>query len=220
MRRLSCCGLTSVYRTAGAEWIVTVLMTPSVRLTLAQACAHRIGLPEVFRSGDSPDPVYPAGAGIRGSRQKRRAELFRRTHVAGKKLARRAEFLLECAAMSAAIKQFVLMMMMMALPLQGLAAVFVSVCKDDPTHGSSVVKSYHQHADKHAHDAPAPDHDHPLAANDCGSDHCGTGSAVAVPMTAAWLPATPSSEHSLFLATSISGHVPEQPQRPPRAILR
>src|SRR3990172_11480501 len=107
--------------------------------------------------------------------------------------------------MLAAIKQFALVMMMMALPLQGLAAVFISVCPNDPTHGSSVVESDHQHADKHNHDAPAPDHDHPLAANDLGSDHCGTGSAVAVPMTATRLPATPSSEHSLFLATSVSG---------------
>lgn len=119
-----------------------------------------------------------------------------------------------------AMKKFALVMMMMVLPLQGLAAVFVSVCNNDSTHGSSVGKSDHQHADQHDHDAFAPDHDHPLAANDLGSDHCGTGSAVAVPMTATKLPATPSSEHSLFLATSVSGHIPEQPQRPPRAVLR
>jgi len=160
------------------------------------------------------------GSSCSNSGQERRAELFRRTHVAGKKLARRAESLLECAAMLAAIKQFALVMMMMALPLQGLAAVFISVCPNDPTHGSSVVKSDHQHADKHDHDAPAPDRDHPLAASDVGSDHCGTGSAVAVPMTVTKLPSTPSSERSLFLATSISGHIPEQPQRPPRAVLR
>jgi len=147
-------------------------------------------------------------------------ELFPRTRVHKKKLACRAESLLECAAMLAAMKKFALVMMMMALPLQGLAAVFISVCPNDPTHGSSVVKSDHQHADKHDHDAPAPDHDHPLAASDVGSDHCSTGSAVAVPMTVTKLPSAPSSERSLFLATSISGHIPEQPQRPPRAVLR
>ena len=113
------------------------------------------------------------------------------------------------------MKKFALVMMMLALPLQGLAAVFISVCQYDPAHGSSAVKTDHQHADQHGHDAPAPDHDHPLAANDFGSDHCGTGSAVAVPMTATKLPATPSPEHSLFLAISFSGHIPEQPQRPP-----
>jgi len=147
-------------------------------------------------------------------------ELFPRTRVHKKKLACRAESLLECAAMLAAMKKFALVMMMMALPLQGLAAVFISVCQNDPTHGSSAVKSDHQHADKHDRDAPAPDHDHPLAANDFGSDHCSTGSAVAVPVTASKLPATPNSGYSLFLATSFSGHIPEQPQRPPRAVLR
>jgi len=142
------------------------------------------------------------------------------TPALSKKLARWNEYLLECAAMLAAMKKFALVMMMMVLPLQGLAAVFVSVCKNDPAHGSSVVKSDHQHADQHDRDAPAPDHDHPLAASDVGSDHCGTGSAVAVPMTVTKLPSTPSSERSLFLATSVSGHIPEQPQRPPRAVLR
>src|SRR3989304_4578100 len=73
-------------------------------------------------------------------------ELFPRTRVHKKKLACRAESLLECAAMLAAMKKFALVMMMMALPLQGLAAVFISVCQNDPTHGSSAVKSYHQHA--------------------------------------------------------------------------
>ena len=124
--------------------------------------------------------------------------------------------------MLAAIKRLALVMLMAACSLQGLAAVVIPVCQNDPTHGSSVAKSDHRHADKHDydHDAPAPDHDHPIAASDFGSDHCSTGSAVAVPVTAIKLPSTPSSERSLFLATSISGHIPEQPQRPPRAVLR
>lgn len=118
------------------------------------------------------------------------------------------------------MKKFALVMMMMALPLQGLAAIVIAVCQIDPAQGSSVVKSDHQHADKHDHDAPAPDHDHPLAASDVGSDHCSTGSAVAVPITVTKLPSTPGSERSLFFAAYVLGHIPEQPQRPPRAVLR
>ena len=147
-------------------------------------------------------------------------KLFPRKRVHEKKLAYRAESLLECAAMLDVMKKFalVMMIMIMALPLQGLAASVISVCQNDPTHGSSVVKFDYQHADIHDRDAPAPDHDHPLAASDIGSDHCSSGSAFAVQVTATKLPATPNSGHNLFLPTSFSGHFPEQPQRPPRAV--
>ncbi len=136
-------------------------------------------------------------------------------------LARRAKSLLECAAMLTAFKRLALVMVMVALPLQGLAAVVIPVCQSDPAQESSAAKSEHRHADKHDHDhgAPAPDHDHPIAASDFGSDHCGAGLAFAIPVMATKPPAAPGSEHSVFLATSISEHIPEQPRRPPRAAL-
>ena len=143
------------------------------------------------------------------------------TPALSKNLARRNEFLLECAAMSAAIKQFVLVLLIAVLPVQALAAIVVPLCKQGIATSVVAVADHTQHdGDHHDHDAPAPGHEHPFTAGEVGSDHCGTGSAVAVPMTVTKLPSTPSSERSLFLATSVSGHIPEQPQRPPRAVLR
>jgi len=117
--------------------------------------------------------------------------------------------------MLAAFKRLALVMVMAVLPLQGLAAVVIPVCQNDPTHGSSVAKSDHRHADKHDHDAPAPDHDHPLAASDFGSDHCSTGSAFAIPVMSAGLAPAATAERNWFAAAYRSGFIPEQPQRPP-----
>jgi len=141
------------------------------------------------------------------------------TPALSKKLARWNEYLLECAAMLDAMKKFALVMLIAVLPVQALAAIVVPLCKQGIATSVVAVADQTQH-DGDQRDAPAPGHEHPFTAGEVGSDHCGAGSAVAVPMTVTKLPSTPSSERSLFLATSVSGHIPEQPQRPPRAVLR
>ena len=125
-------------------------------------------------------------------------------------------------AMLAALKRLALVMVMAALPLQGFAAIVIPVCQNDPAHGSSVGKSDHGHADghDHGHDSSAPDHDHPIAAGDFGSDHCGTGSAFVIPVMISTSPApAATAERSWFAAAYCSGFIPEQPQRPPRSVL-
>ena len=120
--------------------------------------------------------------------------------------------------MSSAVNKFVLAFLIAVLPMQGFAAVVMPLCQQGPAALVSDAAT-HSHPDghDHKHEATTPDHDHPLAAGDFGSDHCGATSAFAIPVIAATLPAASGSERSLFLATSVSGHVPEQPQRPPRA---
>jgi len=120
--------------------------------------------------------------------------------------------------MSSALKKLVLALLIAVLPMQGFAAVVMPLCQQAPA-ASALDTAAHSHAGgyDHGHEATAPDHDHPLAAGYFGSDHCGTASAFAIPVIATTLPAASGSERSLFLATSVSGHIPEQPQRPPRA---
>ena len=139
------------------------------------------------------------------------------TPALSKNLARWNESLLECAAMSAAIKQFVLVLLIAVLPVQALAAIVVPLCKQGIATSVAAVADRTQHdGDHHDHDAPAPGHEHPSLAGDHGSDHCGAGFAFAIPVVAPMLPAASRSERSLFSATYVLGHIPEQPQRPPR----
>ena len=119
--------------------------------------------------------------------------------------------------MLAAIRKFVLALLIAVLPLQGFAAIVTPLCQQEPA-ASALDAAAHPGGHDHDHEATTPDH-HPLAAGDSGFDHCGTASAFAIPVMAAKLPAASASEHNLFLATAISGHIPEQPQRPPRAVL-
>lgn len=123
--------------------------------------------------------------------------------------------------MLTAFKRLALVIVMAALPLQGLAAVVIPVCQNDPTQGSSAAKSDHRHADKHNHDhdAPAPDHDPPIAASDFGSDHCSAGFAFAIPMISLGPAPAATAERNWFAAAYRSGFIPEQPQRPPRSVL-
>lgn len=115
------------------------------------------------------------------------------------------------------LKKFVLALLIAVLPLQGFAAVVMPLCQQEPA-ASALDSATHSHTSgqDHSHEATAPDHDQPLAAGDFGSDHCGAASAFALPVIATAPPTASGSERSLFLATSVSGHIPEQPQRPPR----
>ncbi len=122
--------------------------------------------------------------------------------------------------MSAAMKKLVLVLLIAVLPVQALAAIVVPLRQQDvPASVVAVADHTHHDGDHHDHDVPAPGHDHPIAASDFGSYHCDPGSALATPVMATKPPAAPGSERNLFLATSISGYIPEQPQRPPRAVL-
>ena len=119
--------------------------------------------------------------------------------------------------MLAAWKRLVLVMVMAALPVHGLAAVVIPDCRFDDAAGSSAA------AHPHGHDqyASAPDHDHdhdhPMAAIDFGSDHCGAGSTFATPVMRTGSAPTATSKPGQLAAAYRSGFIPEQPQRPPLA---
>jgi len=118
--------------------------------------------------------------------------------------------------MSAAIKQFVLVLLIAVLPLQALAAIVAPLCQQDVP-ASVVVLADHAHhdGDHHDHDAPAPGHQHPFTAGGVGSDHCGAGCAFAIPMMSAGMAPAATAERNWFAAAYCSGFIPEQPQRPP-----
>ncbi len=118
------------------------------------------------------------------------------------------------------LKKFVFVLLLAILPVQGYAAIVMPMCQQElPASALDTVAHSLPVGHDHSHETTTPDHEHPLAAGDIGSDHCSTASAFAIPAFAAALPAATASERSLFLATSVSGHVPEQPQRPPRQFL-
>lgn len=127
---------------------------------------------------------------------------------------------LESAAMSSALKTFLLALLIAILPLQGFAAIAMPACHQGQavSAGDADVPSHHGGHD-HSHEAPAPDHGQPHPAGHFGYDHCGTAAAFAIPVIATTLPAVSVAERSLFFAAFVSGHIPEQPQRPPRAVL-
>ena len=120
--------------------------------------------------------------------------------------------------MLAALKRLALVLMMMALPAHGLATIIIAFCQFDAPASSSAA---HQHgyggAHDHDRDASAPDHVHPPAAGDLGSDHCGASGSFAIPMMFTGLAPAVDAERSVFVAAYCSGFIPEQPQRPPLA---
>jgi len=118
--------------------------------------------------------------------------------------------------MSAAIKQFVLVLLIAVLPLQALAAIVAPLCQQDvPASVAAVADHAHHDGDHHDHDAPAPGHQHPFTAGGVGSDHCGAGCAFAIPMMSAGMAPAATAERNWFAAAYCSGFIPEQPQRPP-----
>ena len=111
--------------------------------------------------------------------------------------------------MLAALKRLALVMVMATLPVQGLAAVVIPICQYDNTPGLSIAE--------YDHDASVPDRDHPIAASDLGSDHCGASGSFAIPVMGEVLAPAADAERSIFVAAYCSGFIPEQPQRPPLA---
>ncbi len=118
--------------------------------------------------------------------------------------------------MFAAMKKFVLMLLIAVLPVQALAAIVAPLCQQGvPASVAAVADHSHHDGDHHDHDAPAPGHQHPFTAGEVGSDHCGAGCASAIPMMSAGLAPAATAERSWYLAAYCSGFIPEQPQRPP-----
>ena len=114
------------------------------------------------------------------------------------------------------MKKLALVLLIAVLPVQAFAAIIAPLCQQDtaaaPGHG---IHGVHQHV----HDAP--DQDQPLTVGDAGSDYCGAGSAFAIPVALTEpAPAAATAERGWFVAPYRSGFIPEQPQRPPRAVLR
>ncbi len=123
---------------------------------------------------------------------------------------RRAEYLLECAGMSAAMKKLALMLLIAILPVQALAAIIAPLCQQDaaaaPDHGIHGV---------HPLVPDAPDQDQPLTVGDAGPDHCSAGPVFALPATHLGWAGGPALQRDSASATHCSGFIPEQPQRPP-----
>ncbi len=112
------------------------------------------------------------------------------------------------------MEKLALVLLIALLPAQALAAIIAPLCQQDaaaaPDHG---IHGVHQHV----HDAP--DQDQTLTVADASPDHCGAGSAFAIPAILTEPAPAATAERSGFAAASRSGFIPEQPQRPPRAVL-
>ena len=107
------------------------------------------------------------------------------------------------------MRRLVLILVMLWLPLQGMAAVVMPFCKQ--AHPAAA-----GHADHHAHQAQ-DQHRLPAshACDDCGV--CHLACAPAVPSEAALSLAPPATEHATFEPRGQPRFIPDQPQRPPLA---
>ncbi|MEK7876316.1 MAG: hypothetical protein AAB325_09045 [Pseudomonadota bacterium] len=120
--------------------------------------------------------------------------------------------------MFAAIRQYVLVLLIAIVPAQALAAIVAPLCQQGvPTSEIAAAGHTHHDGDHHDHDAQSPAHEHPLTASDLGSNHCGAGCAFAIPVMSAGLAPAAMAERNWFAAAYRSGFIPEQPQRPPRS---
>ncbi len=113
-------------------------------------------------------------------------------------------------------------LLMLALPLQGLAAIAPSAgCADDPS--GAAVQTMHdsQHGviAQQAHDHPAdyPQHDDSQPANQTSGHSCCHHAFSGTPSAA--IPGLPAPPHAVMPRVSLLAtlHIPELPQRPPRA---
>lgn len=114
-----------------------------------------------------------------------------------------------------------LWLLMLVLPLQGLAAVAPSArCADDPS-GTAVQTMHdgHHGVAQQAHDHPAdyPHHDDGQPADQFGGHACSYHLFSGMPSTT--VPDVPAPPHTAMPRVSLltTLHIPELPQRPPRA---
>jgi hypothetical protein len=111
------------------------------------------------------------------------------------------------------LHRFLLMLLMLALPLQALASAAMLGCAFSHAAAEPIGVANGMMAGCHESDQPEA----PPAQHDC--NHCAVcalGSAPPIPVgdTLAIMPATPS--YTSHPAASFSGFVPEGPERPPR----
>jgi len=121
------------------------------------------------------------------------------------------------ASVRATLHRFLLMLLMLALPLQGLASASMSGCiSSDPAEESQAVAEPMVMAGCHEHKQP---HSSPVP-HDC--KHCAACMpAAALPVPANILPALALASNR-FIAhptASFSGFIPDSPERPPRLSL-
>ncbi len=110
------------------------------------------------------------------------------------------------------MKKLALVLLIAVLPVQALAAIIAPLCQQD----AAAAPDYGIHG-VHHHAPGAPDQGQPLTVGDTGSDHCGAGSAFAIPAILTGPAPAATAERGWFAAAYRSGFIPEQPQRPPRA---
>lgn len=119
--------------------------------------------------------------------------------------------------MRARFHRFLLLLLMLALPLQGFASASMRGCTLSDPAPEPEVTAVGMMAD--CHETEPSDH-HPRAQHDC--KHCAAcalGAALPVPVagTAAIAPAP--SRYAAQPDSVFSGFVPDGPERPPRPIL-
>ena len=114
-----------------------------------------------------------------------------------------------------------ILLLMLALPLQAVAAfAMTAACTDDPAAAVQISHDGHaMHATADGHDHQAAGHQHPgdesspdQAGHTC-CHHLFTGAAAAIAQAAPETPQSVTRRVSLLQTL----HIPELPQRPPRA---
>ena len=117
--------------------------------------------------------------------------------------------------MKNALARFMLAFMLVWLPLQAYAAEVMPFCQNHHGHAAAIAESP-QHEACHGHDMPSVSKIS-LACDDCSSCHLMVQPALLLnPLPLVFLSASTRQPH---LIASFSLFFPEQPQRPPLAIL-
>ena len=108
------------------------------------------------------------------------------------------------------MRRLVLILVMLWLPLQGMAAVVMPFCKQAHLDPSGHAVGHHDQQAEDQHQSPAPH-----ACDDC--DICHLACAPGVPCEAALTIALPATEHATSEPWGQPRFIPDQPQRPPLA---
>ena len=134
--------------------------------------------------------------------------------------------------MKAIVRQLLLILVAIALPLQGLAAVTMGICGGEH-HGVPVVaapvtgiqiEEHHHHAAMVQHDHQVTqDHQHQHGSSDKQDKQkatCAACYAFSLPVSITLTtPALPPADHPVATLSRFTGFEPEGLERPPRTIL-
>jgi ABC-type nickel/cobalt efflux system permease component RcnA len=112
------------------------------------------------------------------------------------------------------MRSIVLILLMLWLPLQGVAAAVMPFCKHQA--GAAAHQAADQHVHHGHHHGDEPDTaSQSFACDDCGTCHLACTPGVPVSATTLGLPR--KAELAAFDPSPPIRHIPEQPKRPPLA---